>query len=425
MQAQFVIELGDKAQVPIITFSAKSPSLASLRSSYFFRAAANNSAQVGAIAAVVKAFGWRQVVPIYVDNEYGEGVIPYLTDALQAVDARVPYRSVIPQSATDDYITAELYKLMTMPTRVFVVHMLPELGNRIFAKADEIGMMTEEYVWIVTDGITDFLTTVNSSVLDSMQGVLGVKTYIPKTKVLEDFTVRWKKSSPSIPLVVYGLWAYDAVSSLAMAVEEIGKTANFDFKKSNFSGNSTDLDLLEVSLDGPRLAEALSRTKFRGISGDFRLVNGQLQTSNFEMINVNGSGERRLGFWTLENGLVRKLGGSRNGTTYSASNTSLAPIIWAGDSTSVPKGWQIPTNGKTLKIGVPVKKGFNEFVNVSFPFSNDTVTGYSIDVFKAVLGKLPYSVSFEFVPLADAQGNSTGNYNDLVYQVYSGVSRTI
>ncbi|CAK7354066.1 unnamed protein product [Dovyalis caffra] len=110
MQANFVIDLGEKAQVPITSFSASSPSLTSIRSPYFFRATQNDSTQVNALTALVQAFGWRAAVPIYIDNEYGEGIIPYLTDALQAVDARVPYQSVISLSATDDQIVEELYK---------------------------------------------------------------------------------------------------------------------------------------------------------------------------------------------------------------------------------------------------------------------------------------------------------------------------
>jgi ionotropic glutamate receptor len=74
---------------------------------------------VKAISAIIQAFGWREVVPIYIDNEYGQGIIPFLIDALQDVDVRVPYRSVIPTSPLDDQIGQELYKLKTMQTRVF------------------------------------------------------------------------------------------------------------------------------------------------------------------------------------------------------------------------------------------------------------------------------------------------------------------
>ncbi|GKU87443.1 hypothetical protein SLEP1_g1838 [Rubroshorea leprosula] len=94
MQANFVIDLGNKAQVPIISFSATSPSLTSIRSPYFLRATQNDSSQVKAISAIVEAFGWREAVPIYVDNEFGEGVIPYLIDALEEVNARVHYKNI-------------------------------------------------------------------------------------------------------------------------------------------------------------------------------------------------------------------------------------------------------------------------------------------------------------------------------------------
>ena len=123
-QAKFMIGLGQKSQVPILSFSATSPCLTSdIRSPYFFRAAIDDLSQAPAISSLAQNFNWREIVPIYADTTYGEGLIPYLVDSLHAVDARVPYRSAISRSATDDQIKKELYKLMTMQTRVFVVHM--------------------------------------------------------------------------------------------------------------------------------------------------------------------------------------------------------------------------------------------------------------------------------------------------------------
>lgn len=188
MQANFVIDLGAKAQVPIISFLATSPSLTSSRRPYFFRIAQSDSSQVKAISAIVQAFAWREVVQIYIDNEYGEGIIPFLIGAMEDIDARVPYHSVTRELASNDEIGEELHKLMTMRTRVFIVDMSAELGTQLFTKAIEIGMMSKGYVWIMTDRITNLLSSVDPSVLESMEGVLGVKTYVPKTGAWEIYS---------------------------------------------------------------------------------------------------------------------------------------------------------------------------------------------------------------------------------------------
>ncbi|OMO89096.1 Ionotropic glutamate receptor [Corchorus olitorius] len=428
MEANFAINLGNKSHIPIISFSATSPSLASLRSPYFFRATHNDSSQVKAISAIIQAFGWREAVPIYVDNEFGEGIIPYLTDALQEINARVPYRSVISSSATDDQISKELYKLMTMKTRVFIVHMSPYLGTRLFAIAKKIGMMKEGYAWIVTDGMTNLWSLRDLSIVDSLQGVVGVRTHVPKSNVLEDFRVRWKtkfqQDNPTIinaELNIFGLWAYDATFALAMAIENVSM-GNFSFNKASISSNGTDLETFGVSQNGPQLIHALSTTDFKGLTGDIHFVNGQLESSVFEIVNVNGDGERRVGFWTPESGLVRELNMAHSSINANGK-PNLGPIIWPGDTTSPPKGWEIPTNGKKLRIGIPVTDGFNEFVKVAWDPNSHTaisVTGYSIDVFDAVMAAMPYAVTYEYIPFATPDGKSAGTYNDLIFQVYNG-----
>ncbi|KAF8034550.1 hypothetical protein BT93_C0767 [Corymbia citriodora subsp. variegata] len=419
-QADFIIQLGNKSHVPIISFSATIPSLSSIRSPYFIRAVQNDSSQVNAISAVVQAFGWREAVLIYVANEFGEGIIPSLTDALGEVDTRVSYRSLIPPLATDDQIGQELYKLMTMQTRVFIVHMLPTLGCRLFAKAKEAGMMGRGFVWILTNGITDLLSSVESSVIaNSLQGVLGIKTYVPNTRNLDNFMVRWKKKfqqdNPSIfcpPLNIFGYYAYDAAQALAMAVEEMG-TGNFTFQILNASTDVTDLDTFGFSQNGEKLLQELANTTFIGLTGNFSLVDGQLESSVFQIVNINGNAARGIGFWTLKNGLLRDLNPFHT-SKYSTSKSNFGTIIWPGDSTSVPKEWELPTNGKSLKILVPVKDGFKQYVTVTCDPTTNTsqVTGYSIDIFRAVIDKMPYAVTYELIPFALPNESSAGSYND-------------
>ncbi|XP_004292140.1 PREDICTED: glutamate receptor 2.8-like [Fragaria vesca subsp. vesca] len=438
MDASFVINLGDQAQVPIISFSASSPSLNSLRSSYFFQITQVDSSQVNAISSIVQNFGWRQVVPIYVDTEYGDAVIPFLTDALQEVDVRVTYRSAVSPLATDDQILQELRKLMTMQTRVFIVHMNPKLGCRLFAKAKEIGMMGQGYVWIMTNGLANRLISMNSTVINSMQGVIGVQTYVAQTQKLEEFNLRWKQQSMQDDhstlidvdqLDVLALWAYDAAFALAMAIEEVGITTTFDlFQKKNSSSSSssfnlTDFGSAEISKYGPDLCRALSKTRFEGIAGNFSIVDGQLQSSTFRIVNINEDGARDIGFWTPQNGLVNSLNSASKTILSTDSKSNLkSSVIWPGEFLSTPKGWEIPTNGKRLRIGVPVNFGVLEFVRVTKdPSSNTTeVTGFSIDVFKAAIDVLPYPLPYEFIPYEKPNDSVAATYNDLCYQVYLG-----
>ncbi|KAF3581117.1 hypothetical protein DY000_02034371 [Brassica cretica] len=420
--AAAALKLIKNKQVPIVSYSATSPSLTSLRSPYFFRATYEDSFQVNAISSIIKLFGWREVVIVYVDNTFGEGIMPHLTDALQEINVRIPYRSVISLNATDHEISLELSKMMTMPTRVFIVHMSTSLASRIFTKINEIGLMKAGYVWILTNGIADQLSSINETGIEAMLGVLGVKTYVRKFKELEKFRARWRKMFPEMELNAFGLWAYDAVTALAIASEEAG-TNNMTFSNVDLGRNVSELEALGLSQYGPKLIQILSQVQFKGLAGDFRFFKGQLQPSVFEIVNVIGTKERSIGFWTEEIGLVKKLDQEQQSVgALSTWKDHLKHIIWPGEANSVPKGWEIPTNGKRLRIGVPKRTGYTDLVGVrKDPITNSQVVeGFCIAFFKAVTEAMPYDVSYDFFPFEKSDGTPAGDHNDLVYQVYLG-----
>ncbi|KAI3956253.1 hypothetical protein MKW92_049382 [Papaver armeniacum] len=356
-QAIYMLHLGKKTQIPIISFSATSPSISPSHNPYFIRTTHQDSSQVHAIAAIVKTFEWREVVPIYEDTEYGNGVIPYLIDALHSISARVPYRSVLPESANDDRILQELYKLMTTQTRVFVLHMDTPLGKRIFENAKNIGMMGKGYTWIVTDGIGDYLTSFNSSVLDTMQGVIGIRRYVLDPQDLARFGLDGKRSSrKDNPNIKESLDIYGIMRNF--------KRLDSRFVKENVGVNSS-----------PKLLNEISITKFEGLSGDFGLVDRQLHVHTFHILNVFG------------NGIIKdiNLNGTRENGNLIPTHDNLLPIIWPGNTTAIPKA---------------------------------DVTGYCIDVFNAAIGLLPYALPYEFHPFENANHTAAGSYNDLIYQVY-------
>ncbi|EOA34751.1 hypothetical protein CARUB_v10022322mg [Capsella rubella] len=424
MQAPFLINLGNQSQVPIISFSATSPLLDSLRSPYFIRATHDDSSQVQAISAIVESFRWREVVPIYADNEFGEGILPYILDAFQEINVRIRYRSAISVHSSDDQIKKELYKLMTMPTRVFIVHMLPDLGSRVFSIAKEIGMISKGYVWIVTNGIADLMSLMGESNLDNMHGVLGVKTYFSRSKELKYFEARWRKRFGGEELNNFECWAYDAATALAMSFEEISSNVNMSFSKAkrNTSIDGTDLDDLSFALSGPRLLQALTTVSFKGVAGRFQLKNGKLEAKTFKIINIEESVERTVGFWRSKVGLVKNLRVNQTGIKISHSLHRLRPIIWPGDTTFVPKGWELPTNAKKLKIAVPKKDGFNNFVEVTKDANTNalTITGFCIDVFDTVMRQMPYAVPYEYIPFESPDGKSRGSYDEMIYSVFLG-----
>ncbi|KAF7806605.1 glutamate receptor 2.9-like [Senna tora] len=82
---------------------------------------------------------------------------------------------------------------------------------------------------------------------------------------------------------------------------------------------------------------------------------------------------------------------------------------------------------KKLKVGVPKKSDFKEFVDAESSATNKSqlvkLSGYSIDVFNATVAHLQSvgcNISFEFEAFADDDGNSAGTYDDLLHQIGKG-----
>nr|GEU51307.1 glutamate receptor 2.7-like [Tanacetum cinerariifolium] len=328
-QADFVIDIGSKSSVPIIS-PATSPSLTPNDNPYFIRSSHDSSSQLKPIAELIKHFGWREVVFIYEDGDYGRGLIPYISDAMVKVDAKIMYRTVIYHSASDDWILKELYKMKTMQTRVFIVQALPDLATRFFKKVNEAGMMEEGYTWIITEVLTSRLHYLDHTDIDSMQGVLGVKSWIPRSNELIKFEKRWKRSQNAedemTELDMFGYWWYDTIFALAIALEKVASGINFSTNFKRQPESMTDVDGIGISEMGPRLIPLIRNIKLNGLSGDFYLVDGQLQPSMYQIVNILDKGLKHVSYWTPTNGIRKKLHQMKG------SKDNLGAIIWPGDT---------------------------------------------------------------------------------------------
>ena len=183
---------------------------------------------------------------------------------------------------------------------------------------------------------------------------------------------------------LFGLCAYDTVWALAMAVEKAG-IVHSSFLKQNASNSNVDLAALGILEIGTKLHNTILTTKFQGLSGNFHLVKGQLEPSAFELFNVIGRTERIIGYWTGNRGFSLDLNDTRE-EAYSTSKDKLKQPIWPGYTTDQPT---------KLRIGVPIRNGFEEFLKVEWHSSTDakpSISGFVIDVFHAVQDALPFQI---------------------------------
>ncbi|XP_047943243.1 glutamate receptor 2.1-like [Salvia hispanica] len=342
IQADFVKDIGDKVKVPIIS-PATSPSLSPRESPYFIRSSWSSASQGKAIAAIVKNFGWREVVLVMI------GLLPFLSDDLLQSNALVSNMTSISPSAENDDILERLFELKKMQKRAFVVHMLPPVASRFFKMVWRVGMMEEGYAWITADALTSLVDSLDLEIIEAMQGVVGVKAYSPRSSEVQNFTRRWRKrlrqDNPGLgrsELNAFVLWAYDSIAALVESVERVGVDASPRFKKSALG---TDLEAIGISSSGPRLAPLLRNFSFKGLTGDFMIKNGELQASVFEIMNVVGKGENTVGFRRKSQGISKRLKkGFRIGIREKFFN------IWGKKAHKICEAGPLRENGKRVVI---------------------------------------------------------------------------
>ncbi|KAH9319674.1 hypothetical protein KI387_021443, partial [Taxus chinensis] len=299
--------------------------------------------------------------------------------------------------------------------------MTSEPGISLFSVAKDIGMMGEEYVWIITDGFSSVLDVLNSSTIDSMKGTLGTRTFIP---ISADFVNRWrnkfnmaefpvKEEDNPAKINIYAFYAYDAVFIIARAVYKLhSEGIRFSFSPSPLRGRKEVMGF-KIFRQGSQLMQLLSETDYVGISGQLRARDGELADSPYEILNVVGGqergGYRRVGFWKDGNGSI------------SPPIDENATVTWPGGSESVPRGWATPVNRNiVLRIGVPEKHGFNQFVVTTRDKLNkpEITGGFVIDIFKEIVYEfLPFALPYKFIPYGN--GNITPSYDELIQKLYT------
>ncbi|XP_022726478.1 glutamate receptor 3.4-like [Durio zibethinus] len=427
--AHVISHVVNELHVPLLSFGATDPTLSSLQYPYFLRTTHSDYFQMHAIADVVDYYTWREVIAIFVDDDYGRSGISVLGDALAKKRAKISYKAAFSPGDPQNKIKDLLVEVNLMESRVFVVHVTPDTGLSIFSAAKALNMMGGGYVWIATDWLPSYLDSmeaVDPDTMNILQGVIALRHYTPDTYLKKRFRSRWnnlkyKRSAGPAGFNSYALYAYDSVWLAAHALDFFLKEGgnlsfSYDPNLHDTNGSMLHLESLRVFNGGEQLLQTLLRMNFTGLSGQIHYTpDKHLVHPAYDVLNVVGTGTRRIGYWSNYSHLsiVPPESMYTKPPNISTGSQHLYSVIWPGENTVRPRGWVFPNNGQPLQIAVPNRVGYKVFV--SKDNSPQGVKGYCIDVFEAAISLLPYAVPHRYMLVGDGKRNPI--YNDLINQV--------
>ncbi|KAK6134900.1 hypothetical protein DH2020_031384 [Rehmannia glutinosa] len=414
--AHVISHVLNELHVPLLSFGATDPTLSALQYPYFLRTTISDYFQMYAIADLVVYFGWREVVAIFVDDDYGRNGISVLGDALAKKRAKISYKAAFPPGASRSDIDSLLVEVNLLESRVFVVHVNPDSGLDIFSVAKKLGMTSNGYVWIATDWLPSLLDsseTIDPYKIDLIQGVVALRHHTPDSDLKTRFISRWRsfKNKRTRKFNSYALYAYDSVWLLARAFDVyLSGGGNITFSDDpnlrDTIASAINFSSLRVFDQGEKLLKILLSSNFTGLTGEIQFdTEKNLIRPAFDILNFGGTGFRRLGYWSNYSGLsiVPPESLYSKPPNISISSQHLYSVIWPGETTTKPKGWVFPNNGKPLQIAVPYRVTYPDFVTKDKGPSG--AKGYCIDVFEAAVALLPYPVPHQYVLYGDGRRN--------------------
>ncbi|KAF3340302.1 glutamate receptor 3.1 [Carex littledalei] len=432
--AHVITHLANELKVPLLSYAATDPTLSSLEYPFLIQTTQSDLFQMTAIANLIDYYQWKQVIAIYLDDDFGRNGVAALADKLAERRLKIIERAGIRPGADRSDITDLLVRLALMESRVIVLHADLSSGLLVFSVAKYLGMMSEGYVWIVTDWLSSYLDSVphaDEGFMDLIQGVVALRQHTPDSKQKRALISNWgklverEKIGETIRLNTYGLYAYDTVWLIAHALNayfinggNISFSADPRLQISESNNGSLHLDAMSAFDGGQILLDNIQNISFTGVTGPVQF-NGErhLIKPAYDILNIIGTGFRVIGFWSNYSGLSvvspETLYTKPPNETW--SNQQLQPVIWPGGDIKIPRGWVFGNNGRQLRIGVPYRVSFREFVTEVR--STGTVTGYCIDVFVAAVNLLPYPVTYTFIPFGNGKENPS--YSGLVQAVVS------
>ncbi|GLT69885.1 hypothetical protein SLA2020_419980 [Shorea laevis] len=180
-----------------------------------------------------------------------------------------------------------------------------------------------------------------------------------------------------------------ASCSCSRHIFESGGNISFsnDPKLTEFHGGNLRFDNMRIFDGGKMLLASILEVNVIGLTGPIKFSTSDMNLigTAYEVINVIGTGIRRIGYWSNSSGLSEKL-----------IVKQIVPV----------------------QIIYMVSSGRDKQLKSLADGSSDMFHGYCIDVFTAALALLPYAVPYKFIPFGDGHINPV--LTDLLHMITMG-----
>ncbi|XP_071715075.1 glutamate receptor 2.1-like [Rutidosis leptorrhynchoides] len=323
---------------------------------FFIQAVPTQTTQMNAIAAILQSLGIRQVTLIY-ETSKSSSIISHFSQALRKKDLELTH--ILPLTSSYS-LEKELEVLKKQRRKVFVIHTSVELGVRLFKAAKKMEMIGEGYLWVATNEITDLFHSINSTMISSLKGIIGVKSYFNEnTKDFKDFRKRFRLKF------------------------------RLDYPK-------------EDEQDEPGIFAVQGYNVMKSLetnSHKWEPINETI----VEIVYVIGKGYHSV-YWTEGLGFSETVDDVTNGATnYARSRDNVGLFIWPVQPWYAQRRRRnlVESSEDRMKVGVPGRSLFEQFVSVKTNEKNETVIdGFSIRVFDEMMRKM--NLQYDLVPFNDS-----------------------
>lgn len=222
-----VAEVSAASQVPQISPCSTSAAITGLEDNdYVFRTCPSDALQAPVLAELARNLGYKKVVTIYANNAYGKGLAELFEEAFEDADHQsitIPYEESKPS-----YRGEVEQALQASPDAINLIG-YPDDGIPIITAAIEQGYEGE---WIFPDGMKGAPVTPGLACPEEgpcteqyLEGSFGTAPGALEVAVRAKFEADYKAAYGDLKGIPYHPQAYDAVVTLALAMQLAGEAS--------------------------------------------------------------------------------------------------------------------------------------------------------------------------------------------------------